>query len=414
MKRWIFLGLGIIANLTQAVAYAGSVISQPLLEGVGVAEDQVRAYWGDLFSLSIVFLPLGMIAAGRLTDKKGPRFPIAVGALLYGGGVILSSFATSYSMLCVTLGFMLSFGSGLAYGPIVASSVRWFPDRRGLASGLAVGALGFGPVIAAPLFRWLLSQEFTVDTVLQIWGVITLFAMGAASFITSPPSDYQPPLAKAKKEKTTTGEASTLAESKKADYSWSEMIRTGTFWTLFALFILGTAPGLMVLSQASSIFQDLGGFQASTAALLVAILSAANALGRVVWGTISDYAGRIQTLAIMFLCSCVAMFALPSASNPAFLIIVILIIGSTFGGYLGLFPSFCSESFGLKNLSLNYALLFTAFSLAAIIGPRILKTAGSQQTAFYIAAVFAVLGCVGTFVYQKSCQKKQFSQEAGK
>jgi OFA family oxalate/formate antiporter-like MFS transporter len=398
--RWIILCLGIAANLSQGISYSGSVISKPLLERVQIPEAEIQAYWATLFSLGIVFLPLGMIIAGWLTDKRGPRVPIALGAICFASGMFLASIATSYSFLCLTLGFMISMGCGFAYGPIVASAVRWFPDRRGLASGLVVAALGFGPVWIAPFCGMMLSQGFHIATILQCLGVVSLIAIGAAAlFITSPPSGFQG----AVKPDTPTPdvEQNPVPLATAREMSWTGMIRTFDFWMLFLFFVLGAVPGLMLISQAQKIFVDLGKFELGTAALLVAVLGAANATGRVLWGTISDYLGRINTLAVMFICSAVAMFALPFAANPFLLVFVIFVIGTTFGGYLGLFPSFCADSFGLKNASLNYAILFIAFSVSAIVGPRLYVMLASPQHAFFTAATLALLGAAGKMAYKK-------------
>ena len=396
--RWVILCVGIAANLVQGISYSGSVLSKPMLLMVGVADQpaELRSHWGLVFSLGLVFLPLGMVIAGRLTDKKGPRLPIGLGAVTIASGAIFASFASSYTVLCFTFGFMISLGCGLAYGPVVASAVRWFPDRRGLASGLVVGALGFGPVWIAPFCSLMLNTyHFDITTVLRCLGIIALIAIGSASFlITSPPADFQAPV----KPQNATQKAVATTPSK--DVTWRGMIITADFWVLFFLFVLGAMPGLMLLSQASGIFVDLGKFSLGQAALLVAVLGAANATGRVLWGAASDYLGRINTLAIMFVCSAIAMFALSFATHPVLLVAVILVIGTTFGGYLGLFPSFCADLFGLKNMSLNYAILFIAFSVSAIVGPQIYGLMKKAEHAFFTAAALSLLGGVLAAVYR--------------
>jgi len=410
--RWVILGLGIAANLTQGVSYSGSVIAQPLLEMVGIyGATEIRAHWATLFSLGIVFLPLGMIIAGWLSDTRGPRVSIALGTVIFVSGLILASFATSYVFLCITFGLMTSLGTGMAYGPIIATAVRWFPERRGLASGLVVGALGFSPVLIAPFFRIMLENGFDPATILQCLGGVALIAMGAAAlFITSPPSGFQgavkPDLPKPSTPQS--GASQTETQQNPApppptavrELYWTGMIRTTDFWILFLFFALGTMPGLMLLSQAQEIVTSLGGFDAVTAAFLIAILAVANATGRVLWGAISDYLGRINTLTVMFTLSAIAMATLPFAANPILFITVILVIGTTFGGNLGLFPSFSADSFGLKNVSLNYAILVIAFATSALISPRIYALMENPHHAFYIAATFALLGAIGTVLYR--------------
>jgi len=402
--RWVILGLGIAANLTQGISYSGSVIAQPLLEMVGIyGTTEIRAHWATLFSLGIIFLPLGMIIAGWLSDTRGPRVPIALGTVIFVSGLLLASIATSYVFLCITFGLMTSLGTGMAYGPIIATAVRWFPERRGLASGLVVGALGFSPVLIAPFFRIMLENGFEPATILQCLGVVALFAMGAAAlFITSPPSTIQGAIQDATKPDTPKPEAQQppVPPIAARELYWTGMIRTTDFWILFLFFVLGTMPGLMLLSQAQEIVMTLGGFEAVAAAFLIAVLAVANATGRVLWGAISDYLGRINTLTVMFILSAIAMATLPFAANPILFIVVILVIGTTFGGNLGLFPSFCADSFGLKNVSLNYAILVIAFATSAFISPRIYASLADPQHAFFIAASIALLGAVGTVIYR--------------
>ncbi|GHT14279.1 MFS transporter [Planctomycetales bacterium] len=389
--RYLVLALGMLANLSQGMAYAGSVIAVPLLAMVGVEADAVKSHWAGIFTLCILFLPVGMVTAGKLAERFSPRLPIALGALFYAAGLIASAYVTNYTALCITFGVMLSLGSGFAYGPIVAAAVQRFPEKKGLASGLSVSALGFGPVIIAPVCSYLLGADYDIKTILIIFGVVTLFTVGSSALVTGKVSTAPVTGAKAQPQTAANAPPSLM---------WNEMIRTGRFWILFMLLLLGTMPGLMVISGANGIFQSIGGFDLKHAAWLVAALSFANAAGRFLWGTISDYTGRINALAAMFVLCAAAMFLLPFSQNPTMLIAVIFVIGTTYGGYLGLFPSFCAEAFGLKNMAVNYAVLFIAFSAAAFAGPRLYASI-DQHTAFFVAGALLIIGCIGTFMYKK-------------
>jgi OFA family oxalate/formate antiporter-like MFS transporter len=389
MNRWLILLLGIIGNLALGVAYASSVLSKPMMENMlGIDPTQVKAYFSIIFTLSFLFLPVGMMLAGRL-ERISHRLPIALGAIIYGAGVFTSSYVTDFYVFCITFGFALSFGAGLAYGPIVASAVRWFPDKKGLASGLAVSALGFGPVWIAPLCALLLAKGFLVQQVLQILGAICFVAIGIAVLIPAAP---QIRAANVRERNT----------KKNNDLAWTQILGTSKFWLLFVLLFLGTLPGMMIISAAKIIFQDIGKYTDVQAASLVAFLAAANALGRFGWGTVSDYIGRINALILMYIFAASAMIALtlPAASTPAMLVFIVFVVGVTFGGYLGLFPSFCAESFGLKNMAMNYAFLFCAFAAAAIVGPRI-YVLFDPKSAFYVAFGLTLTGCVVALLYRQ-------------
>jgi len=402
--RWGFLCLGISASLAQGVAYSSSVIRDPLLLQVGIANqpEVLKAHWATVFTLCITFVPLGMIVAGWLTHKQSLRLPLALGAIFFASGLFLASFATSYLFLCFTFGFMLSIGNGLSYGPLVASAVQWFPDRRGLASGLLVGAMGFGPVLIAPFCGIMLDYGFSIQTILQCLGAFALIVMGSATLITSPPSNFQGAVKSGTPKPDAPQKSARQITSR--NIAWQGMVVTADFWILSLFFFLATMPGIMLISQALSIFILLGGFEAVTAAMLVAVLAVANAAGRILMGTIGDYLGRVETLIIIFLCTAVAMFTLPFATNPILLVSVIIVIGITYGGSLGLFPSLCADSFGLKNMSLNYAILFIAFALSAVVGPQIYSLMTNPQYAFFLTASFALLGGIGAVICRKRFQ----------
>lgn len=412
IKRWLILVCGILANFCQGAAYASSIFAGPMLQHLGLMiqkPDGTMApdipKWVVAFSINLAMLPIGMLLSGKIADQKGPRFVVLTGGLIFGLGMFLAGFANSLMMLYITFGVMMGLGSGAAYGAIVATSVRWFPDRKGLASGLAVGALGFGPFVIVPVAGALMATnqehpEIAILFTFKALGVLFLIIMGLASIImTNPEKGYMPagytPPAPTAQNAATSGK----------DVAWVEMLSKGRFWLLYILYACGAFSGLMIISQAKQIAMGLAptigdpAEAAKFAASVVMILALANATGRVLWGFVSDWIGRIQALAAMFLITAVIMFLMPMlTTGTATLILGAVLIGACYGGYLGTFPSACAESFGSKCMAVNYALLFSAFSVAAIIGPtvgaKINKELGSYDMAYRLAGGLAALGVI--------------------
>ncbi len=407
MKRWLILLAGILANLCQGAAYASSVFAVPMMMHLGLmimkagkpTPDMTK--WALAFSMNLGMLPIGMLLSGRIADLKGPRPVVLVGGTIFGLGMLLAGFANTYLHFLLTFGVMMGIGSGMAYGAIVAAAVRWFPDRRGLASGLAVGALGFGPVVIVPVANALMGpagpgQADTVGLAMRVLGVAFVVIMGLCSLaMTNPPKDYTVGMPAA------SGGTAPAAVS----LSWTEMLGKSRFWLLYMLYVCGAFSGLMIISQAKPIFMGMklegltpdqvkalaGGF--------VMAIAAANATGRVMWATVSDWIGRLWALTLMFLITAVTMFMMPQLSTgQGSLMVAGLLLGVCFGGYLGTFPALCADAFGPKNMAVNYALLFSGFSIAAIAGPYVAgavkNASGNYAQSFVIAGIVSGVGFV--------------------
>jgi MFS transporter, OFA family, oxalate/formate antiporter len=422
-KRWLILLAGILANLCMGAAYASSVFAKPMLihlallvpkmipnpDGVGKMVDPTGAMvpdmtkWAIAFSINLAFLPIGMLLSGRIADKKSTRLVVVLGGLMFGLGMFLAGFANSLTMLYVTFGITMGLGSGAAYGAIVSTAVRWFPDFRGLASGLAVGALGFGSFVIAPVANSMINPA-EPDSVLyafKVLGLAFLAIIAVASVImVNPPAGYKPagfnPKAPASKA------------ASKEDLVWTQMLGRAKFWGLYLMYACGTFSGLMIISQASPIAQSMTNdikalgdpkLMAAAGAGIASILGLANAAGRIVWGSISDRIGRLLSLALMFVLTSAAMFLLPTfVVERSTFVPLAIVLGACFGGYLGTFPSICADAFGVKNMAVNYGVLFSAFSVAAVAGPfvgaAINKSSGGYGPAFTIAGVVAAVGFV--------------------
>lgn len=385
-KARLILIAGVLANLCQGAAYSFSVFKGPLKAHLGCTETQIAL----AFSLAIGFLPVGMLLSGRFADRGSPRLVVALGGLLFGLGMFLAGFSNTTLWLYATFGLMMSLGNGAAYGAVVATAVKWYPHRRGMAGGIVVSALGLGTVIVAPVAQQMIDvPSLGVLGAFKVLGAaFIVITLGASFFIVNPPAGYG---AEAETNSQTRASAENL--------DWKQMLARPRFWLLYVIYIAGAFSGLMVVSQASSIGQELTRLSAGAASVIVGILGLANALGRLSWGTVSDRIGRFPTLSIMFAITALVMFGFSTlAGSSAGLIAAILLVGLCYGGYLGTFPSICADAFGSRNLTVNYGLLFSAFSLSGVLGPRVgavlKESTGGYGTSFAVACGVAVFGLV--------------------
>jgi MFS family permease len=403
-KRWLILSMGILANMCMGAAYASSVFAKPLLVTLdlmkmgpsGPVPDMVK--WALAFSVNLACLPLGMLLSGRIADIKSPRAVVIGGGILFGLGMLLTGYAGSFAWVLFFFGVVMGIGSGAAYGAVVSTSVRWFPDMRGLASGLSVGALGCGTLIIAPIAQQLMAGapdgQTPVLWAFKILGTAFIVVIALASFfMVTPPAGYKPAGWIPKQ--------GAPGSSAAKDYTWRQLFGRLEFWVLYAMYACGTFSGLMIISQASPIAQKMTKLSPVEAVGIVSLMGLANAVGRVFWGFVSDKAGRLNALFVMFIITGITMFFLPQlAMQKNTLLIGALFVGACYGGYLGIFPSVTADYFGTKNLALNYAVIFSAFSIAAIAGPRvasqIVLATDSYAKAFMVAGAVCVAGAILT------------------
>jgi OFA family oxalate/formate antiporter-like MFS transporter len=398
--------MGILANMCMGAAYASSVFAKPILLHLGLTKMGAAgalvpnmALWANAFSINLACLPIGMLLSGKIADSKSPRVVVIGGGILFGLGMFLCGFTSSITWLYIFFGVIMGIGSGAAYGAIVSTSVRWFPDMRGLASGLSVGALGFGTLVIAPVASSLMATapagKVPVLWAFTVLGIAFLIIISlGAIIIKNPPAGYKP--------QNWTPKASSRAASV-SDFTWKQLFGKVEFWILYLMYISGAFSGLMIISQASPIAQTMAKLTPAVAVGIVASMGLANALGRVFWGFISDKIGRLAALLLMFIVTLLVMFLLPGmALAHQTLLIAALAISACYGGYLGIFPSVCADYFGPKNLTVNYAMLFSAFSIAAVAGPKvgaqIFLSTGSYANAFIVAGAVSTIGGILTVV----------------
>ena len=385
INRWWRVVGGMSMNLALGTLYAWSVFVAPLEKEFGWK----RAETSNVFTIAVVVFALTFIVAGRLQDKFGPFWVSLTGGVLVSLGFFLCSYTHSLNYLYICFGVIGGLGNGFGYATPIPVMAKWFPDKRGLAVGLAVGGYGGGSAIFGPLANLKLIPAYGVHTTFMILGVIFLFMTVFGAFLLhNPPAGYRPagwvPAPAAKSGATT------------YEFSPTEVLHTPAFYFMWIAYALGASAGLMVISQLVPFAKSVHISSAELATMGLVVGAVGNAAGRILSGWMSDVLGRLNTLRLMIAVSMIAMPILYQVGgNVTLLYVTVFVVYWCYGTQLSVNGSTAADFWGTKNAGLNYGMLFTAWGVAGIIGPRIAGVLFDKyknyQMAFYTAAVLAAV-----------------------
>lgn len=386
-NRWLIVAAGIVIQLCLGTLYAFSVFRNPLMEKFGWTVTQTSL----AFTITLIFFTVTMVFAGLWQDKVGPRLVGSMGGLLLGLGCLLASQTNSLMMLYLSYGVIAGSGVGFAYVTPIATIVKWFPDKRGLMTGVAVFGFGAGSLVFAPLASKLISS-YGVLNAFGILGIIFIIAVtGSAQLLQNPPDGWKPAGWNPRHSKIK------VSFPKSEDYPPGKMLGTLRFWVVWAMYFVGAAAGLMIISQAAPMAEEMVGLSKESAAAAVGVLAIFNGLGRLFWGAISDRIGRNLSLMLMFGVYAADLFlVLPNAASYAGYLFGICTAALSFGGYLALMPAITADYFGTRNYGINYGWMFTAYGAASLFGPlliaQIKEISGGYAQALYILAALSLAG----------------------
>jgi len=383
-NRWVIAIAGVFLQIVLGAVYAWSVFRVPLSKQFGWSISEITL----TFTISIFVLGFAAFFGGLWLNRKGPRIVALTGGTLYGLGVFLASFsANKLWWLYLTYGFIGGLGLGFGYIVPVAVLVKWFPDRRGLITGVAVGGFGAGALITAPVATRLIQTVGVLPTFAYLGIAYFIIAIIAGLFMQNPPDGWQPtgwtPTAKQTSQRAT------------HDYILSEALKTWQWWALWFILFLNTCAGIAVISQEAPIFQELTGVSAIVAGGMVGIASLGNGVGRVLWAWVSDLITRRATFLVMFVLQVLLFWFLPNITAASLMTVLTFVILMCYGGGFGTMPAFTADYFGPKNVGPIYGLMLTAWSFASAFGPLFIahmrETAGSYRGALhFVAAVMAI------------------------
>ena len=386
--RWGIVVAAVLVQLALGAVYAWSVFNKPLQAEFGWSKAEAVLP----FEVVIGTIFIGSLIGGRIQDRVGPR-PVALGGgILYALGTMLASLVSSGDelwLLVLTYGVMGGIGLGAAYITPIAMLAKWFPDRRGLITGIAVAGFGFGAVITAPAAKALLAGTDHKTSVFLPLGIAYLVAvLLGASFFRDPPSGYQVPGF----VPATTGRA--VAGTR--DYTLSEALRTKQWYLLTAILTLNVTCGIALISQAADATEDITGASAATAAGLVGVLAVFNGAGRVVWAWLSDKMGRMTAFLGMLGLQALCFLILPHAGAFALFAVLASLVYLAYGGGFGTMPATAADFFGTPNAGAIYGAMIVAWSIGGLVGPPVTAllyeaSGGHYTVPFTVIAVVALV-----------------------
>ncbi len=432
INRWIIVIGAIMIQLALGAIYAWSAFTGPLQGINGIAPSEFGFSSTEtqaIFSAGLATFAIFTIIGGRLQKKYGPRNIALLGGVLLGLGYLIGGFVgANFPLKLVGIGVIGGAGIGLAYVVPLAVGLKWFPDKKGLVSGLAVAGFGFGAFIWILLanpppilgFSGIISRQVgeyaytiaNVDLCFRIYGIafFALVILGSLVMI-NPPAGWKPEGWEPNNNNNSSDDEGTHIK----DLSPKQMLKTRQFYLLWMMFLIGALAGLMVIGNIQNFANDpaegfmshgysdvdASNFAVIGAAICLPIL---NGIGRIAWGQISDKIGRKKAIISMCLFQAAMMgFFFFSVLNPITFFIVAAAIGFNFGGNFALYPAATSDSFGTENVGLNYGYVFTSYGVGGIAGPilaGVVQDLGlSFAYAFYTAMALCLLAAFLAYIF---------------
>lgn len=381
-NRWAVFVAGYACVLAIAITNVWSVFVNPLVEANGWQRaDVLNAY----AYYSVVMAAFGIVSA-KLIQKFPTKLVLYAGSAGMALGIIGIGLVRSITGLYLSFSVLMAIGGGCTYNLSITNTLKWFPDKKGLASGVLLSGASLGGMIFAPAMNTLFAR-YGVHTACIVMGIIFAVYLGLTVWMAQvAPEGYKPEGWEPKE--STTGNAVS-----KRDFEWKEMVRTPLFYLIFFMFICANTGSAMMISSASVIGQSYAGLTAVMAATAVGLMSTCNFCGRMFFGWVSDKIGRYNALLISIsICTCV-MSILYLTNSPIVFIGGMCLTGMCGGSILALLPSICSDAFGVKHSTMNYSILFLGFAGSSFIAPRIAaKFADNYSMAFLTACGLCIAG----------------------
>ncbi|RDW18904.1 L-lactate MFS transporter [Oceanobacillus chungangensis] len=392
-NRWLIAASAVGVHISIGSAYAWSVFTNPMVNQFGWEVTEIS------FAFSIAIFMLGFSAAfmGRFVEKHGPRKSALLSAIFFSIGVAGSGLATAVESLLLLYffyGVIGGIGLGIGYIAPVSTLVKWFPDRRGLATGLAIMGFGFAALISGPAAAALIEAIGITNTFFTL-GIAYFAVMAISAQYLSPPPEGWTPEGFIESQQN----GSIKIKQDLSQLTANEAIKTRRFWLLWVMLFLNVTCGIAIISVASPMAQDIAGMTPIAAAAMVGIMGLFNGGGRLGWASLSDYIGRPNVYTAFFIIQIIAFFMLPFATNDIIFQILVFAILTCYGGGFASIPAYIGDLFGTKQLGAIHGYILTAWALAGVAGPILLSLIYDSTNSYNLTMViFGVLFVVAFIV----------------
>src|SRR5579864_9455976 len=449
-SRWLIPPAALCVHLCIGQAYAFSVFNIPMTKLIGITQNAPAGGWalnnlraipsapgdweftnlGWIFSLGIFFLGVSAALLGRWVEEGGPRRAMFTAALCWAGGFVISAIGVYLHNIWIVYfgyGIVGGFGLGIGYISPVSTLIKWFPDRPGMATGMAIMGFGGAAFIASPLSVWLMGVYTTpshigvAETFLTLGAVYFVFMMVGAVIVRVPAPGWKP------EGWTAPAQPKKLITTKNVFVY--EALKTPQFWLIWWVLCLNVTAGIGVLGQASAMSQEMfpGRVTAVAAAGFVGLMSLFNMAGRFFWASTSDYLGRKNTYFVFFVLGAVLYAFVPytgSIGSVALFVSFYAVIFSMYGGGFATVPAYLRDIFGTRYVGAIHGMLLTAWSMAGIFGPALVNyirqwnvdhgvpAAQAYNVTMYVMAILLVVGFICNYLVKAVNARHHMTKEA--
>ena len=381
-NRWFMALAAMAIHICIGSVYAWSVYVNPIQSTMNWTLTDVTI----TFSVAIFFLGLSAALMGKFVESKGPRIAATLAAVLFGLGTIgsgLAIYLESKILLYLTYGVLGGAGLGIGYISPVSMLVKWFPDRRGMATGLAIMGFGFASAISGPAIKILIDAVGISSTFYILGSIYFIIMFTAAQYLANPPEGYMP-----ERLSNAINAGKKKIKEDLVNITRNEAVKTARFYGLWIMLFINVTCGIAIISVASPLLQEVIGISALAAASAVGLMGIFNGAGRIIWASVSDYLTRPVVFIIFFITQIIAFYLLTTVTSVLLFTILVYYIMTCYGGAFASVPAYIGDIFGTKELGAIHGYILTAWALAGLAGPIIIAyvkdTTGSYSGTLYV------------------------------